>query len=501
MRIRQSFSILTLAALLAACGGAGQPEPDQLTTESRVTATAVADFGNSATYTVGAWQVTVHDLGLLPGGTTSSARAINNTGRVVGMANDSTFALQRVVWDLNAAKIVTTLPNFDLSSVAEPASINDFNEVAGTERISSTLREGVFWDAFGTVYGLTPFGAGSSVQVTGRAINRDGYIVGSSIAGSPDNRLHAVMWLKNSAPVSLGFLSNGAGAEALAINDLRHVVGVASVNSLTRAFLWRGDKMIDLGAIGGSNVVARASAISNRGVIAGTSDGGTIAVRWLYDPANPSSTPKIEALPLPSGLVLPSPAAVNDNGDVVGTATLSSYAGTRAVLWRNGEAINLGTWPGGWSSRALGINNAGQIVGDGDLYGDGKPHALLWTVTAASGGSAPGPSPSPSPTPTPSSNTSPSVSLSAASSTSFKLGGTLQVSGNFADPDSGPWSYSFDWGDGTTTTGAVASAGQIAASHTYTTLSPKRGFKVTLTVRDALGASGQSGTLNVRVQK
>jgi hypothetical protein len=36
---------------------------------------------NSITYTVGGWQITMTDLGLLPGGSASRALAINNLGR------------------------------------------------------------------------------------------------------------------------------------------------------------------------------------------------------------------------------------------------------------------------------------------------------------------------------------------------------------------------------------------------------------------------------------
>ena len=40
-------------------------------------------------------QIVIRDLGLIPGGTTSSGLAINDQPVIVGLANDSTFALQR----------------------------------------------------------------------------------------------------------------------------------------------------------------------------------------------------------------------------------------------------------------------------------------------------------------------------------------------------------------------------------------------------------------------
>jgi len=45
------------------------------------------EAATSITYTVGKWRITATDLGLVPGGTASSAHAINNLGLVVGLAS------------------------------------------------------------------------------------------------------------------------------------------------------------------------------------------------------------------------------------------------------------------------------------------------------------------------------------------------------------------------------------------------------------------------------
>jgi len=70
---------------------------------------------------------------------------------------------------------------------------------------------------------------------------------------------------------------------------------------------------------------------------------------------------------------------------------------------------------------------------------------------------------------------------------------------SFSDPNNdGPWSYTINWGDGSTTTGSVSSQGStISAGHTYVILLP-RSFTVTVTVRDSHGASG-SDTKVVKV--
>lgn len=487
----RSATLLLLAAALSlgACGGSDPSYSDSTPGAATVSAHAA---GSLATTAATSWQIKVVDLGILPGGTMASARAINNTGKVVGMATDSSFALQRVIWDLNTGGIVGQLPNYDPSSTAEPASINDAGEVAGTERISSSLREGVYWAPGTTSYsviGLQPLNMGSRVQITARSINTGGSIAGSAQDGST-GLINAVVWKGNVAPTTLKI-----AGEAFGINDIGHVVGVNGSNYPARAFLSREGKTIDLGAVGGSGASSSAVAISNTGMIAGSSDGGTIAVRWVYNVADLNSTPVLQRLPLPADLVLPAPAAINDSGDVVGTAWTSNYSNTRAVLWRNGEAINLGTWPGGLNSRAFGINNAGQIVGEGDLNGDGRYHALLWTVTGGTATPPPGGG-------TTSPNAAPTASITWVSATSLKVGGTLQVQGSFADPDQGPWTYRFDWGDGTTTSGSAASPGTLVASHVYTRTSPKRGsFKVVLTVTDAGGLSGSSAATLIKVSK
>ncbi len=60
---------------------------------------------------------------------------------------------------------------------------------------------------------------------------------------------------------------------------------------------------------------------------------------------------------------------------------------------------------------------------------------------------------------------------------------------SFSDANhNGPWSYTIDWGDGTST-GSWTAEGSHTISHTYVVLL-LRTFTVTVTVTDAAGASG-----------
>jgi hypothetical protein len=60
---------------------------------------------------------------------------------------------------------------------------------------------------------------------------------------------------------------------------------------------------------------------------------------------------------------------------------------------------------------------------------------------------------------------------------------------SFTDANhNGPWSYTINWGDGSTSSGTVSNEGSFTTGHTYVTVLP-RSFIVTVTVRDAAGAA------------
>jgi len=64
------------------------------------------------------------------------------------------------------------------------------------------------------------------------------------------------------------------------------------------------------------------------------------------------------------------------------------------------------------------------------------------------------------------------------------------LNASFTDPNNdGPFTYRIDWGDGSATTGSMASAGTISKGHTYVTIFP-RDYTIRVTVTDAHGASG-----------
>jgi probable HAF family extracellular repeat protein len=427
--------------------------------------------------------ITITDLGLIPGGTFSSGLAINNQPIIVGLANDSTFALQRPFWNANTGVIVGFADNFNPASTAIPEHVNDSREMGGTELYGDNVYQGIYWNPAGQAFVLPPLAGFDPVygalHTKAHGINNLSQLVGTGKEGEPNFYTHAALWLDNDTEaLDLGFLGQGVPlnySEAYGINNLTHVVGNSAIGSAIHGFLWRNGQMIDLGTLSGQ-VVSEAKAINNTGMIAGKVN--IFPVIWEYDINNANRAPRIRQLPIPAGFFAATTTAVNDSGDVVGYAG-SPNIDSHAILWRAGVAIDLGVWPGGHYSVANGINNLGQIIGTGTISGDNLDHALIWTVDDGT------------------SNTPPVASLQAKPS-KLHVGENLSVKASFTDPDNGPWTYGLNWGDGSSTTGSISTAGKLPIGpHVYTQAG---NFVVQLSVTDSLGASDTSSALQVKVR-
>ena len=435
-------------------------------------------------YTPAGAEITITDLGVLPGGTFSSGLAINNQPVIVGLANDSNFELERPFWDANTGAIIGFADNFNPASTAIPEHINDGREMAGTEMYGDNVYQGIYWNSIGQAFvlppmaGVDPFYGSNHTKAHG--INNLGQIVGTGKEGEPDFLTHPVLWPdKDTEAIDLGFLGQGEpfnSGIAYGINDLSHVVGNGTVGTLVLGFLWRDGQLTNLGTLGGQ-IVSEAYAVSNGGVIVGRAN--IFPVLWTYDVSNPSSTPTITQLPMPSGFFSATPKAVNDAGDVAGYAG-SPNIDAHAILWRDGLAIDLGVWPGGHYSVATGINELGQISGTGTVAGDNLDHALMWTFDDGT------------------SNSTPIVTLQAKPTRIYVLE-SVSVKVSFTDPDNGPWSYTVAWGDGSSTSGITSTEGKISGinPHIYTQAGK---FGINVSVTDAEEATGVSNTVMIKVR-
>jgi probable HAF family extracellular repeat protein len=141
------------------------------------------------------------------------------------------------------------------------------------------------------------------------------------------------------------------------------------------AVLWHGNVATNLGTLGGTS--SGAYAINDYGQVTGTAnivnDVAGHATLWQSNIAIDLGT---------LGGTTSSGFAINNFGQVAGYSQIAGDTAFHAALWNGTTAIDLGTL-GGTYSNAVGIDNNGQIVGLSALDGNLTSHAVLWEGVTA----------------------------------------------------------------------------------------------------------------------
>jgi len=161
----------------------------------------------------------------------------------------------------------------------------------------------------------------------------------------------------------LGVLSGTAGCKAKAINNLGQVVGYCSTPSEEHAFLWsRSGGMIEFGRLPGWSS-SQALAINDRGQVVGCAtepsrlENPSAAFVWTGAAGMQALTP---------ARTRSCAVGINNAGQIVGSVYRSDGR-SRAIVWSTAGMRDLGTPPGWKDSAATSINDRGLIVGSAQM--------------------------------------------------------------------------------------------------------------------------------------
>lgn len=309
---------------------------------------------------------TITDIGAA--GATTYGNGINNAGQVIGLSLEGGSAF------LYGNGTITYLGG----AGANALGINDVGQVVGSNGGTSHG----FLYSNGIAHDLGSLGGSFSV---GYGINKSGQITGGSTISTDVSAPEHAFVSTNGTMKDLGTLG-GTQSEGSGINDSGQVTGWADyIPSLNagHAFLYTNGVMQDLSTLGGNR--SGGSAINATGQVTGfslTSNNDTHA--FLYSNGTMKDLGTL-------GGTYSEGKAINDQGQVVGFSSLSGTEGPtdRAFLYFNSTMLDLNTLidpSSGWVLHtANGINDAGQIVGNGLLQGEGERAFLLTPMTPEPG--------------------------------------------------------------------------------------------------------------------
>ncbi len=221
----------------------------------------------------------------------------------------------------------------------------------------------------------------ASAENTASAINDLGQVAGHTHVSLYEPP-HAFLYRDGkSTDLGTGW-GSGSGSAATDANNKGVVVGThfRSQGSPVRAVLWQNGKLRDLGTLGGStdqqwSTESEANAVNDKGQVVGTAlpKSGYPLHGFLWQNG------RMKDLGTLGGNSEATVAQdINEKTQITGSSQ-NAAGQTNAFLWEAGKMRDLGTLPGGTGSTAYGINESGQVVGtsrtSADYYGQ---HAFLW---------------------------------------------------------------------------------------------------------------------------
>jgi probable HAF family extracellular repeat protein len=331
----------------------------------------------------------------------------SNTAVCGGVDGIVPFIFHAFKWHAGNVTDLGALPGDNNCSIA--TSVNARGEIVGQSEngivdplFGSNEFRAVLWKS-GRIEDLGTFGGKYSVvssinnrgQISGLATNSipDPFSLLYQLVQSPDGtQTRAFIW-ENGEKHDLGTLGGPDAQPFGLVSERGEIVGVSYTNSSPNAstnlptadpFLWSKERgMIDLGTLGG--VWGSAGLVNNRGQVVGSSSVAADPAACLgnNDPANchPFLWENGHLIDLNTESLGGSPInanALNDAGDIVGTATFPERPISDAYLWRNGIATDLGTVGDDCYSEGFAITARAQVVGQSLPCPTSSIHTFLW---------------------------------------------------------------------------------------------------------------------------
>jgi uncharacterized membrane protein len=297
---------------------------------------------------------------------------MNDRGTIVGSIEVEDGVYPGIVIHALGDAVIVRWPGTSSSGLN---GVNDRGDSVGTLDFPGVTQHAFVRWADGRVVDLHPEGAaGYSVAAH---INVHGVIVGAgSLSSWSHARARPVVW-RDGVYEELPSLGKGGAADAL--NDAGEIVGVVQDASLqNHAARWIEGRLDVLPGLGpGGAEAGEPLALNAQGLVVGRctlADGSTEACAWTPDGV-------VHDLGREAGTFSSQARDVNDAGTIVG-ADFLPQGGSHAVLFRNGQAMDLNTLlmtpaPSALSW-ATAIDRAGRIQ---VTLADGTQGLLLpWTV-------------------------------------------------------------------------------------------------------------------------
>ena len=248
---------------------------------------------------------TINGLGTL-GGNDSRARAINNTGHVVGESVTSQGSRHAFIW------------------------------------------------ADGRMLDLGTLGGSNS---TARRLNEDGQVVGQADLTGGTNA-HAFIWSAEHAMLDLGTLPGGENSSASSINNNGHVVGYSETSShSTLAFIWNERE--------GLTKLDRRGSIANDINDSIQIVGWVSSESQIQKPdAAVWQNGQLTRIGFGDDRISADALAINERGQVVGTEFLSAF------LWQNGAKVGIRSFstPLGINNEGVVVGEYRPTVGETNAF-------------------------------------------------------------------------------------------------------------------------------------